>query len=95
MGRAENRRMDVLLPQQPLHILEVHPPDALFVRHQRTVDDLVAIVGQGIGESNVGGGMNQDLVPPGAEHLQRACHATQNAVLVADVLLSQFCDAVV
>ena len=55
-----------------------------LVQDQRAVDDSVAIVAQGPGKAHIGGGVEEHIVPSGAEHVQGADHAAQHAVLIAD-----------
>ena len=71
------------------HVGVVHPPDAIFVLHQRGVDDVITVVGQAAGEADVGGAVDQHLVAPGADAVQCADDAAQHAVLVADGLGGQ------
>ena len=86
--------MDPVLRQLFLHVRKVHPPDALPVPGQRAVDDAVAAVGQASGKADVGGRVDQHLVPLGAHRAQGAEHAAQHTVLIADALLGQPGDAV-
>ena len=58
------------------------------------MDDVVAVVVEAVGKADVGGAVHQHLVAPGADAVQRADHAAQHAVLVADVLCLQPGDAV-
>ena len=44
--RAEHGRVDAVLYYLPLHILEIHAPDAVLVQLERAVHHLVAIVAQ-------------------------------------------------
>ena len=83
---AENGGMDFIFLDFPLHILVVHAPDAVLVNLQRGVDNTIAVVLQCVGEADVGGGVNQHIVPPGAQHIQGADHAAQYAVGIGDVL---------
>ena len=76
------------------HVLKIHAPDIVFVFYQRAVDDVVAVVLQAVGETDVGGGVQQDIVSAGAENVQRADNAAQHAVFIADALLCQAGDAV-
>ena len=50
---------------------------------------MVAVIFQAVGEANVGGAVQQHIVAPGAEHIQRADHAAQHTVFIADVLRPQ------
>ena len=81
--------MDVLGAQLFLHIFKVHPPYAGLVPLQGAEHHVVAVVGEGAGEAHVGGGVEQHLAAPGAGHVQRADHAAQHAVLVADAFPGQ------
>ena len=94
MGGAEDGGVDAAPGQLGLHVLKVHPPHPVLVLTQRAVDDLVAAVGQALGKANVGGGVDQDPVAPGAEHVQRGDYASQHPVLIADVLRLQAGDPV-
>ena len=94
VGAAQDGGMDVLFGQMLLHVGVVHPPDVGFVLHQRGVDDVITVVGQAVGEADVGGAVHQHLIAPGADAVQRADDAAQNAVLVADGLGGQAGDAV-
>ena len=92
--RAEDGRVYVLGDDAPLHVLEVHAPDAAGVPHQRAEHHLVAVVGQRAGEADVGRRVQQHLVPARAEHVQRAHHAAEDAVFIAYVLFPEAGDAV-
>ena len=86
--------MDVLFLQMLLHVLKIHPPDAVLVLHQRGMHGLVAVVLQAHREADVGGAVDQDLVAAGADAVQRTDDAAQHTVLVADVFRLQAGDAV-
>ena len=86
--------MDLVLHDALLHVLKVHAPDALGVLDQGREDHVIAVVGEGTGEADVGGGVQQHVVTLGAEHVQGADHAAQNAVFIADVLPLQAGDPV-
>ena len=86
MGGAENGGVDLVVHDLLLHIGEVHPPDAFLVDIEGGVDDVVAVVFQSVGEANVGGGVEQHIIAPGAEHVQSADHTAQDTVGIADVL---------
>ena len=86
--------MDVLFLQMLFHVRKIHPPDAVFVLHQRGMHGLVAVVLQAHGETDVGGAVDQDLVAAGADAVQRTDDAAQHTVLVADVFRLQAGDAV-
>ena len=86
MGRTENGCVDLMLHDFLLHVLKIHPPDIIFVHIHGRMDNVVAIVFQSMGEAHISGRMDQDVITLGAHHIQRADHAAQNAVGVADVL---------
>ena len=58
------------------------------------MDDVVAVVGQSVGETDVGGGVQQHIVALGAEDIHGGYHAAQDGVGVADVLMSHALHAV-
>ena len=86
---AEYGHMDFLGLQLGVHILIVHPPDAVFVLFQRAVDDLVAIVVDAHRKADVGGAVEQYAVTGGRKRGQRRDNAAQNTVLVADCFFGQ------
>lgn len=86
--------MDVLFLQMLLHVLKIHPPDAVLVLHQRGMHGLVAVVLQAHREADVSGAVDQDLVAAGADAVQRTDDAAQHTILVADVFRLQAGDAV-
>ena len=94
VGGTDDGGVDAVFHNPPLHILKVHPPDPLFVLLQGAVDHMVAVVGQAHSKADVGGGMDQDIVPPGAEYIQGANDPAQDAVLVADLFREKAGDAV-
>ena len=53
------------------------------------MDDVVAVIGQGGGEADIGGGVKQNVVTLGAENVQGAGDAAQNTVGIANVLALQ------
>ena len=77
------------------HVGKVHSPDTLLVFCQRRVDNVIAVVRQAVGEADIGGAVEQNIVPLGAKHVQCGDHAAQYAVFVADVFRLQAGDAVV
>ena len=89
VGRAENGSVDFVLQDFLLHVGKVHPPDTVSILDQRRMDETIAIAAQGLGEAQIGGGVNQNLVSPGAEHIQSRDDTAQNAVLVANVRFGQ------
>ncbi len=91
---AEDGGMDLLLLELLLHVLRIHPPDAVLVLDQGAEHHVVAVVGQAGGESHIGGGVEQHLVAPGADAVQGRHHAAQHAVFVADVFLGKAGDPV-
>ena len=94
VGRAEHGGVDPVVHDLFFHVLKIHAPDIVFVFYQRAVDDVVAVVLQAVGKTDVGGGVQQDIVSAGAENVQRADNAAQHAVFIADALLCQAGDAV-
>ena len=63
MGRAEDRRMDPLLYDLFLHILEIHAENPALIPDKGTMDDAVAVVLQRGGEADIGRGVEENLVP--------------------------------
>ena len=61
--------MNAVLPDLPVHIAEVHSPDAVFIRFELTVDNLSAQMRQHAGEADVRGGM--DVHQRYQQHLPR------------------------
>ena len=94
VGRAENRRMDVVFFAFAVHVGVVHPPDAVLVLHQRAVYDAVAVILQRVSEADVGGAVQQHRVAGGGQAPQRRRHAAQHTVFVTDGVLGQPLDAV-
>ena len=89
VGRAEDGSVDLIFYDLALHIFKVHPPDALFIQLEGAVDDMVAVVGQGSGEADVSGGVDQNLVTPGAQYIYGAGDTAQNTVGIADMFRLQ------
>ena len=85
VGRTENRGVDVLFRNLPLHIRKVHAPYAVAVPHQRRVNHVVAIVGQALGKADIGGRVNQHTVPFGTKNVQRGEYPAQNSVFIGDI----------
>ena len=77
-----------------LHIFIVHAPDAVL-NHQGAVDNVVAIVPQGVGKAHIGGAVDKHIVAPGAHDIQGRHHAAQHAVGIEDVLRCHSLHAVV
>ena len=92
--RAEHGGVDVVLGELGLHVLEVHPPDAVLVDLERRVHDGEAVVLQALGEANVGRAVEKDLVAGRNKAVERGHHAAKHAVLVANVLGREAGDAV-
>ena len=86
--------MDVLLFQMPLHIRIVHAPDPLVILYQGRVNQRIAVVPQSVGKPDIGGGVNQNLVAFGAEHVGQGHHAAQNAIYITNMLRGQSFHAV-
>lgn len=58
------------------------------------MDDVVAVVDEGTGEADVGRRVHEDVVAFGAEDVQGADNAAEDAVLIADGFRRQALDAV-
>ena len=82
---AEDRHMDVVLLQLAVHILKVHAPDALLVKIQRRMNDLVTVVGDAAGKADIGRAVQQHAVAGGRKGGQRADHTAKHAVFIADM----------
>ena len=65
VGGAENSKMDMVFLQLPVHILIIHPPDALLILVKLAVDDTPPRIVYGAGEADVGGGMEEDCLAGG------------------------------
>ncbi len=89
MGRAEYRRVNGMLTQFFLHIRKIHPPYTAFILLKRTAYNIVTVILQTAGKSNISRGMEQYLVPFGTNHIQRAYHTAQYAVFITDTLFGQ------
>ena len=76
--------MNRLFLQFFLHILKVHPPNAVFIPLQRAEYHIVAIIAETSGKSDICRGVKQYLVPLGAEYIQCTDYAAQHAVLISD-----------
>ena len=94
VGGAEDGRMDVVLLQQAVHVVKIHPPHAVFVPVQGAVDDAVAIGFQRAGKADVGGAVDQHGIAGGGQAAQGRHYAAQNTVFVADGLFGQVGHAV-
>ena len=94
VGGTEYGGVDSVLRDFLLHVRKVHAVCTVLVQNQRAVDDSVAIVAQGPGKAHIGGGVEEHIVPSGAEHVQGADHAAQHAVLIADAFPGEACGAV-
>ena len=92
--RAHNCSVDFVRDNAALHVEKVHAPDTAGVQHEWAVDDFEAVVGQGVGEADVGGRVDQDLAAVFTKNAQGADDAAQDAVLVADVFRVQGLNAV-
>ena len=93
VGGAENGQMDPVLPELPVHVLVVHAPDALGVPDEIAVDRFAAGALQHMGEADVGGRVEQDLLSGRGEHADGGAHAAQDPVFIADVFFFQIRDA--
>ena len=78
--------MDPVLLELPVHVLEVHAPDARLIPDQIAVDGLPAKVFQHVGEAHIGGGVEQDLLAGSGEHADGGAYPAQHAVFIADEL---------
>ena len=94
VGGAKDGGVDLMLDEHPLHVFKVHSPHIIRIFYERAVDNFVAVVLKRVGEADVGGAVNEHLVAPGAEGVQRRHHAAQDAIFVADVLLLESRNAV-
>ena len=54
--------MNVILHDFLLHVVEVHTPYAVLILYEITVNDVVAIVRQTVGETDIGRLVNQDVI---------------------------------
>ena len=86
--------MDVVVDDLLFHIVKVHAPDAVGIFDERGMNDVVAVVGEGAGETNVGRGMHEHIVTAGAENGEGTGDTAEDAVLIADGFLCQSLDAV-
>ena len=86
VGGAEDGGVDLVLAELGFHIGKVHSPHIIRIFYEPAVDNFVAVIFKGVGEADVGGAVDEHLVAPGAEGVQRRDHAAQDAVFVADVL---------
>ena len=91
---AEHGNVDVVCLDLGIHVLVVHPPDAVFVLDQRAVDDLITVVLNAHGEADVGGAVQQHGITGGGIAGQCRDNTAQNAVFVADALFGQTLDIV-
>ena len=89
MRRAEDSEEDVVLLYLPVHVLIVHAPDALLVALELAVDYDAPGVIHRVREADIGGGVDEYLVPGRGEALHRRAHAAEYAVFVTDVLREQ------
>ena len=63
--------MDVMLHDFLLHVLEIHTPYIILILYELTVNDVIAVVCQTVGEADVGRFVNQDVIAPGAVDIKR------------------------
>lgn len=89
VGGTKDGGVDVVFRNLLLHIGKIHAVGTAFVQDQRTVDDMVAVIVQAAGKAYVGGGVEEHIVPSGAEYVQSADDAAQHAVLIADAFPGQ------
>ena len=68
---AEDRGVDMVLPDLLFHILVIQAPDAVRIALQGVQDDPVAVVFQRMGETNIGRALQENRITAGAEHVQR------------------------
>ena len=94
VGRAEDGCVNVPVPQLFFHVVVVHAGDAVFVGDEGRVDDVPAVVAEGVGEADVGWCVDEDVVAGGAHDAQSADQAAEDAVFVADAFFCQAFDAV-
>ena len=94
VGAAEHSNVDVVCLDLGIHILVVHPPDAVFILDQWAVNDLIAVVLNAHGEADVGGAVQQHGITGGGIAGQCRDNTSQNAVFVADALFGQTLDIV-
>lgn len=73
-----------MLLKLAVHVLIVHPPDAMAVPLQFAVNDFSTVIGDGAGEAHIGGAVEQDGVAGGGEGVQGRGHASQHAVFIVD-----------
>ena len=85
MRRAENRSVDFFLLQLPFHILKVYPPNPLFITVQGTGNDGIAVIYKASCKSDIGRGMQKDLIPFRAENTQRGKKTPENPIFIGNV----------
>ena len=83
VGTAQDHGVNLVLYNFALHILKVHAPYPVFIFHQVRVDNMVAVVLQAHGKANVGGGVDQNMIPFGAQYVQSTDDPAQYTVFVA------------
>ena len=76
--------MNVLAGKLLLHVGEIHAPDARLVQNERRMHDLVAVVCERAGETDVRWRMNEHLVATRAKHSERTGDAAEHTIFVAD-----------
>ncbi len=81
--------MDLIFNDLLFHIVKIHAPNAVRILHERAVDDVVAVIFQAVRKTNIGGRMQQNIVPARAHYVQRADNAAQHAVFVADAFFGK------
>ena len=86
---AENGEMDVVFPDFPIHILVIHPPNAVFILLQIAQNDLPAVVLQRSGETDIGRGVQEYSLAGSRKGLQGGSNAAENAVFIADLLFGK------
>ena len=72
-----------------IHILVIHAPYAVFIFLQRAVYDMETAVNDAACKTNIGRTVKQHTVPWNRKSTKRGDHATEYAVLIADVLFAK------
>ena len=89
VGGTEQRRVNMVFSDLPLHILIVHAPDAICVLLQRAEDEAETVALQLCGEASIGRGMDKYRLPFGTQYPQGAGNAAQHAIFITDSLTGQ------
>jgi hypothetical protein len=92
--RAEDGCMYIVLRYLIFHILKVHTPHAIFVKHEGTENYIITAVFKGMRKSHIDRSVNEDVISAGAKGIDGGNDSAENAVFISDMLGAKALDAV-